>query len=100
MKIKLICTVEFEDWFQELTPKEQAQVTKRLSLVQEEAHFGDHKSVGDHVWEMRWVNGRRLYYAFIPPSQVLLLLGGNKNGQDKDIRRAKKVLGSYTSLEN
>jgi hypothetical protein len=33
-----------------------------------------------------------VYYAYIPEKKILLLLGGNKNGQDKDIRQAKKIL--------
>lgn len=39
-----------------------------------------------------WFNdGRRIYYVIIPENNVLLLLGGNKNGQDKDIRQARKI---------
>lgn len=99
MKLKLIATREFDEWLEELGPKERVQVDARLNLVANAEHFGDHKSVGDHVWELRWKNGRRLYYALIPPSRVLLLLGGNKNGQSKDIRRAKKALSVYTGIE-
>lgn len=54
-----------------------------------EGRFGDHKQVSDHVWELRWENGRRIYCSLIPVSQVLLLLGGNKNGQTKDINQLK-----------
>jgi putative addiction module killer protein len=57
----------------------------------EEGYFGDHKQVREHIWELRWDNGRRIYYTIVPVSQVLLLLRGNKNGQTKDINQAEKI---------
>jgi len=47
--------------------------------------------------ELKWKNGRRVYYADIPEKKILLLLGGNKNGQDKDIRQAKKIFNKHVS---
>jgi putative addiction module killer protein len=84
-------TEEYERWRLEQPVKARLQIAKRLSLVQQEGHFGDHKSVGDNVHELRWENGRRVYYAIIPPQRLILLLGGNKNGQSKDIYRAAKL---------
>jgi putative addiction module killer protein len=66
-------------------------IAKRIEHIKEEGHFGDHKQVRDRICELRWDNGRRIYYALIPVSQVLLLLGGNKNGQSKDINKAEKI---------
>jgi hypothetical protein len=40
---------------------------------------------------LRWKEGRRIYYAYIPEKKILLLLGGNKNGQDKDVSKAKAI---------
>lgn len=75
------------------------QINKRLSLIKYEGYFGDHKSVSyyekgglkDKIWELRWKDGRRIYYAYIPETQILLLLGGNKNGQAKDVSKAKAI---------
>ncbi len=61
-------------------------------------HFGIYKSVDNRdkeVWELKWANGRRIYYAYIPEKQILVLFGGNKNGQDKDIRKAKSLFKKY-----
>lgn len=60
-------------------------------------NFGNHKSVSsdDTVWELKWENGRRVYYSYVLESKILLLLGGNKNGQDYDIKQAKKILKEY-----
>ena len=71
----------------------------RLSHIQDEGYFGDHKDVREDVWELRWKNGRRVYYAYIPEMKILLILGGNKNGQGKDIRKAKKILQKHVAFE-
>jgi hypothetical protein len=43
------------------------------------------------ITELRWKSGLRVYSAE-RISNLILLLGGNKNGQDKDIRKAKRLL--------
>jgi putative addiction module killer protein len=90
---------EFRDWFNEQTEKAKVQMDDRLSKIQDEGYFGDHKSVcdDDEVWELKWKNGRRVYFAYIPEKKILVLLGGNKNGQDKDIHKAKSLYKKYTS---
>ncbi len=86
---------EYDDWLKEQTPKSQLQVLERISKIREYEHFGDHKDVEDAIWELKWKNGRRVYYAYIPEKKILLLLGGNKNGQSKDIHKAKKILRAH-----
>lgn len=95
-----ICRIpEFRDWFDEQTEKARVQIDDRLSKIQEEGYFGDHKPVGDDdvVWELKWKNGRRVYFTHIPEMKILVLLGGNKNGQDKDIRKAESLCKKYTT---
>jgi len=75
------------------------QIRERISHIQDEGYFGDHRDIDDNVWELKWKSGRRIYYAYIPEKKILLLLGGNKNGQDKDIRQAKKILNKHVSFE-
>jgi putative addiction module killer protein len=92
---KLYKTNEFEDWLNGEPLKSKLQIEDRLLRISCDGHFGDHKRVGDHVWELKWSNGRRIYFAYIAKFNILLLLGGNKNGQSKDIAQAKKILGKY-----
>ncbi|MDX8431158.1 MAG: type II toxin-antitoxin system RelE/ParE family toxin [Candidatus Algichlamydia australiensis] len=92
-------TEEYDEWFDQQQGKSQFQILKRLSLIQEEGYFGDHKDLREGVWELRWKNGRRVYYAYIPEKDLLLLLGGNKNGQSKDIKKAKKILKEYVDTK-
>jgi putative addiction module killer protein len=96
---KILVTTEFEDWRQSQTRKARTQIADRIDLIEKEGHFGDHKSVSDDnsVWELRWTNGRRVYYSSLPRSHILILLGGNKNGQKKDIKTAHNILSSRRS---
>jgi putative addiction module killer protein len=86
---------EYDEWFEGETKKSQVQIADRLSNIENEGHFGIHKDLEDGVSELKWGNGRRVYYALIPEKNIILLLGGNKNGQDKDITQAKKILKRY-----
>ncbi len=97
MKYKILITDQFDEWLKHETARSRVQIAKRIENVREEGHFGDHKQLRDHIWELRWENGRRIYYSVIQESQVLLLLGGNKNGQTKDINQAEKVYKEWVN---
>ena len=59
----------------------------------EEGNFGDHWSVGGGVSELR-VNvgeGYRIYYTIRQQTVVILLCGGDKTSQQRDIRRAQQM---------
>ena len=99
MKYKIIKAPEYDDWLTLETEKSKVQINDRLSKIESDGYFGTHKSLEDGVSELKWVGGRRIYYALIPESNVLLLLGGNKNAQSKDINEAKKILRKHTRNE-
>ena len=88
----LLKTTEFNEWLDEQPLKSRLQIEERLLHIACDGHFGTCKHLTDHVWELKWANGRRVYYAYIAKYNVLLLLGGNKNGQSKDIKQAGKIL--------
>ena len=88
-------TPEFDEWLQDQPLKSRLQVEERLLHIACDGHFGTCKHLTDHVWELKWANGRRVYYAYLAEYNVLLLLGGNKNGQSKDIKQAQKILRKY-----
>lgn len=60
-------------------------------------NFGDTRSVGEGVVELRidWGPGYRVYFARLGATVVLLLCGGDKRTQDKDIERAKNRFDDY-----
>lgn len=67
-------------------------VARMLAL--QAGHFGDAKSLGDGVNELRIHVGAgyRVYYAINGEQIILLLCGGNKSTQDADIKRAKQII--------
>ena len=83
----------FDDWFGSLHDmRMQAAVDSRLARVRA-GNFGDHKSVGGGVSELR-VNigpGLRVYYGEHGKQLVILLGGGDKATQTRDINRAKQL---------
>lgn len=60
-------------------------------------NFGDCKSLGDGVFEMRLHTGPglRIYFGREERTIVLLLHGGDKSSQDRDIKRAKNYWKDY-----
>ena len=78
-------------WLLSLGDK-QAQAKVRIRLKRLEAGiFGDCKSVGDGVLELRehLGAGYRVYFGRRGPSIVILLCGGSKKTQTADIKTAK-----------
>lgn len=100
MLYKALKTIEFDDWLATESLKSQVQIEKRISNIELYGHFGTISDVGDDVWELKWKNGRRVYYAYLPDPNILILLGGNKNAQSYDITKAQKILKEYTESED
>ena len=93
--MNLIRLPEFTTWLAGERPKDCAQVEARLLKITEESYFGDAKDLGEGLAELRWKNGRRVYFSKGKDEHgqtVILILGGNKNGQSKDITRSRKIL--------
>lgn len=91
-------TAQFDEWLKTLRdPIAKARVLARI-ISAEGGNFGDCESVGDGVSEMRIHVGAgyRVYYCRRGKIVYLLLCGGDKSSQKKDIKLAKAIL---TSLE-
>jgi putative addiction module killer protein len=60
-------------------------------------NYGDCKSVGSGVLELRFFfgSGYRVYIGEAADDVVILLCGGDKDSQDKDIERAKEYWQAY-----
>jgi putative addiction module killer protein len=85
--------VPFDEWFDSLRDgKIQAVVDARLTRVHA-GNFGDFKSVGGGVFELRisFGPGLGVYYALHGRQIVVLLAVGSKSGQSRDIRRAQQL---------
>lgn len=91
-------TEDFRDWLDALKDlKAQVRIAARLRLA-EASSLGDWKSVGERLSEMR-VDvgpGYRLYFTRRQNILIVMLAGGDKSTQARDIKRAQKLL---TQLE-
>jgi hypothetical protein len=43
----------YDEWLEEQPAKSQVQIRERISHIQDDGYFGDHKGVEDDVWELR-----------------------------------------------
>lgn len=69
----------------------KAQIKNRMDRLAL-GHWGDWKSVGEGVYELRiqYGGGYRIYFAEQGSSIILLLIGGSKRTQARDIEKAKR----------
>ena len=90
--------VPFDEWFDSLRDmRMQAAVDARLTRVRA-GNFGDCKSVGGGVFELRisFGPGLRVYYGLHGHEIVVLIGGGDKRSQPRDIRRAQELWQQFT----
>ena len=95
MNYAVIKSSTFLRWLKGLRDKRaKARIAIRVDRI-EEGNFGDHKSVGDGVSELRIGVGKgyRVYYTIRNSSVVILLCGGDKSSQQQDIQRAQRMAG-------
>lgn len=78
----------------------RAAISARVDRVAT-GNFGGHRSVGQGVWELRihFGPGYRVYYGEDGPVIVLLLCGGDKRSQRKDIGKARRLWAEYRGLK-
>ena len=89
--LEVLRTTEFIEWLTGLRDiQARARIAKRIDRIAQ-GNFGDAKSVGDGVSELRFDfgPGYRIYYARRGDVVLILLCGGDKDSQARDIERAK-----------
>ncbi len=87
----------FRDWFHGFKDdRTRAVVRARLARIRL-GSIGDYKSVGDGVFELRidYGSGYRVYFGREEKTLVILLCGGDKGNQRRDIATAKRLWADY-----
>lgn len=86
----------FRDWLGVLDAQTRARIQARV-LRFSTGNLGDHKSVGSGVWEARVMfgPGYRIYFGKDGTSLIVLLVGGDKSSQARDIQRAAQFWSDY-----
>lgn len=88
--MRVFRTAAFIEWYFKVDPKTRVQVNARIERIVSEGHFGMVRRF-EGITELKWKSGLRVYLVERHPN-LILLLGGTKNGQDKDIHKAKRLL--------
>lgn len=87
-------TSEFDKWLRKLKDlKAKSKVLFRIQKIEKDGHFGDCKSVGDGIRELKinFAKGYRVYFKERNGKIIILLVGGEKSTQQADIEKAKKI---------
>lgn len=95
-------TPAFVRWLKGLKDlRAKAAIVLRLRQVAT-GHFGDVKSVGEGVSELRWQlgPGYQVYFCRRGDRIILLLAGGDKSTQARDIVRAQALAKEYEHGQN
>ena len=87
----------FESWYNNLDLILQRAIDARITRLAV-GNFGDHKSVGGGVFELRISKGPglRIYYGLNGNELIVLVGGGDKGTQKCDIEKAKKLWRNWT----
>ncbi|MFC2706563.1 MAG: type II toxin-antitoxin system RelE/ParE family toxin [Olsenella profusa] len=91
-------TSEFARWLKRLRDSNaRARINLLIRRISLTGNLGDYKSVGGGVCELRidCGPGYRLCFAWRGREIVLLLIGGDKPSQQRDIRKAKGLNEQY-----
>ena len=89
----------FTDWLNSLRdPTTRRRILKRLIRV-EHGHYGDSKTVGGGITELRFFfgSGYRVYLAEEGNTIIIILCGGDKDSQHRDIQQAQAYWKEYIS---
>jgi len=95
-------TTEFDKWLRKLRDlRAKAKILFRIEKLEKDKHFGDCEPVGDGIQELKinFAKGYRVYFKEKDEKIIVLLLGGDKSTQQKDIEKAKKLAKQITNTQ-
>ncbi|MFZ2654782.1 MAG: type II toxin-antitoxin system RelE/ParE family toxin [Victivallales bacterium] len=95
--IEIRYTETFSDWLQHLRDRVgKAKILVRIDRLRI-GLFGDTKPVGNGVLELRidFGPGYRIYYTKQNKELIILLAGGDKNSQNRDIHKAQDLVKHF-----
>src|SRR5882724_11170185 len=89
----ILSTDQFLDWLQKLRDRiAQRRIAERIARARD-GNLGKMRSLGEGLMEMKIDHGPgyRVYFTYDGPLLIVLLVGGDKSSQDRDIHRAREV---------
>lgn len=91
----------FTRWLLSLDLVVKKRILTRLARLQV-GNFGDCKQIGANIFELRcfFGSGYRIYFGKEQERIIILLCGGDKNSQTKDIHKAEQYWSKYNEQKN
>ena len=86
--------IPYLEWYKSLDKSLKLIVDKRISKI-ERGLLGNIKRLSEDLYEIKFDNGLRIYYTEKGDTIILLLTGGSKSKQSKDIELAQKYISEY-----
>lgn len=82
-----------KDWLKSLDGTTRKRILLRFDRLKD-SNFGDYKQLDEYLYELRFNfgSGYRVYYTLENNVIVLLINGGDKKSQAKDIKKAKEII--------
>ncbi len=95
----ILRSATFDRWLRRLRDRRAVNRIVARLLAAQDGHLGDVKPVGDGVSEMRikFGPGYRVYFITRDADLIVLLCGGDKDSQRRDIERAKRMATEWRS---
>lgn len=97
MTFRIERTETFARWLRKLRdPDGIARINDRIARLRQ-GDFGDARSVGERVFELRIHAGPgyRVYFTRRGSAVIVLLCGGDKGSQRRDVEHAKRIAAGY-----
>ena len=84
------------EWLNSLDSITRKRINQRILRI-EDGNFGDYKKLSDDISELRFTFGKgyRIYYTEENNKIILLINGGDKSKQSKDIEKAHELLEQW-----
>lgn len=99
---EIIRSETFSDWLSSLKDsRARSRVLARIDRMRE-GNFGDAEPIGDGLSEARihYGPGYRVYFMQQGDVIVVLLCGGDKSSQTKDIKQARRIAKAWREAKN
>ena len=95
----ILRSATFDRWLRRLRDHQAVNRIVARLLAAEDGHLGDVRSVGGGVSEMRiqYGPGYRIYFITRGAEVIVLLCGGDKDSQRRDIERARRMATEWRS---
>ena len=88
-------TEEFDKWLRKLKDlRAKAKILFRIQKIENDDHFGHCEPVGNGIRELKidYAKGYRVYFRESDGKIIILLIGGDKSTQQRDIEKAKEIV--------